>query len=147
MRPPGCDVLEQIARTVNPTARVWRGSGVPTEQQGMKILGTPLGHPDFVWRHLAELAAEQRLLLERIPCVKDVQGAWLLLVHCASARANYFLRSVRPEAVAEYAGLHDAGFVEVSQQNPPSRPLHVWPGCTRRGHAAPRSWRTGALQR
>ena len=41
--------------------------------------------------------------------MKDVQRAWLLLVHCASARANYFLRSVRPEAVAEYAGLHDAG--------------------------------------
>ena len=44
--------------------------------------------------------------------MQDVQGAWLLLVHCASARANYFLRSVRPEAVAEYAGLHDAGLWE-----------------------------------
>ena len=44
--------------------------------------------------------------------VKDVQGAWLLLVHCASARANYFLRSVRPEAVAEYIGLHHAGLWE-----------------------------------
>ena len=42
VRPPACDVLEQIARTVNPAARVWRGSGVPTEQQGMKILGTLL---------------------------------------------------------------------------------------------------------
>ena len=78
----------------------------------MKILGTPLGHPDFVRRHLGELAEEQRLLLERIPRVKDVQEAWLLLVHCASARANYFLRSVRPEAVAEYARLHDAGLWE-----------------------------------
>ena len=93
---PACDVLEQIARTVNPTARVWRGSGVSTEQQEMKILGTPLGHPDFVRRHLAELVSEQRLLLERIPHVKDVQGAWLLLAHC----------------VAEYAGLHDAGLWE-----------------------------------
>ena len=78
----------------------------------MKILDTPLGHPDFVRRHLAELAAEQRLLLERISHVKDVQGAWLLLVHCASARANCFFWSVRPEAVAEYAGLHDAGLWE-----------------------------------
>ena len=92
---------------------------MPTEQQGMQILGTPLGHPDYARRHLGEFAEEQRLLLERIPRVKDVQGAWLLLVHCASVRANYFLRSVRPEAVAEYARLHDDG-VGVSQQNPPS---------------------------
>ena len=112
VRPPACDALEEIARIANPTARVWRGSGVPTEQQGMKILGTPLGHPDYVRRHLGELAEEQRLLLERIPRVKDVQGAWLLLAHCASARANYFLRSVRPEAVAEYARVHDAGLWE-----------------------------------
>ena len=113
VRPPACDALEEIARTVHPTARVWRGSGVPTEQQGMKILGTPLfGHPDYVRRHLGELAEEQRLLLQRIPRVKDVQGACFLLVHCASAQTNFFLRSVRPEAVAEYARLHDAGLWE-----------------------------------
>ena len=78
----------------------------------MKILGTPFGHPDFVRKHLTDLAEEQRILLERIPMSKDVQGSWLLLVHCASARANYFLRSVRPEAVAEYARVHDAGLWE-----------------------------------
>ena len=27
---------------------VWRGSDLPTCQQGMNVLGTPLGHPDFV---------------------------------------------------------------------------------------------------
>ena len=112
VRPAACDFLEEIARKDNPTARVWRGSGVPTEQQGMKILGTPMGHPDFVQRHLVELAEEQRVFLERIPRVKDVQGAWLLLAHCASARANYFLRAVKPEAVAEYARRHDAGLRE-----------------------------------
>ena len=32
VRPPVCDVLEQIARTVSSTARVWRGSCVPTDQ-------------------------------------------------------------------------------------------------------------------
>ena len=103
-------------------ARVWRGSGIPTEQQGTKIPST--GHPDFVRRRLTELAEEQRILLERIPRVKDVQGTWLLLVHCASARANCILRSVRPEAVAECARVHDEGLWEL-QPYPPSQLEHV----------------------
>ena len=111
-RPPVCDVLEEIARISDPTAQVWRGSGVATERQGIKILGTPVGHPDFVRKHLADLADEQRVLLERIPRLQDVQGAWFLLVHCASARANYFVRCVRPEAVLEYARVHDANLWE-----------------------------------
>ena len=41
-----------IAQQNNPRARVWRGSEVPTAQQGIKVLGTPLGHPDFVRQHL-----------------------------------------------------------------------------------------------
>ena len=41
-------LLERIARMENPRAVVWRGSGIPTEQQGIKVLGTPLGHDDFV---------------------------------------------------------------------------------------------------
>ena len=36
-------------------------------------------------------------LLRRIPTRPDVQLAWLLLLHCASTRANYLLRVVRPE--------------------------------------------------
>ena len=28
--------------------RVWRGLEVPTAQEVIKLLGTPLGHPDFV---------------------------------------------------------------------------------------------------
>ena len=53
--------------------------------------------------------AEQRTLLERIPQVRDLQSAWLLLLHCATARAKYLLRVVEPQAVAEYARLHDNG--------------------------------------
>ena len=36
-----------------------------------------------------------------------LQSAWALLLHCASARANYFLRVVRPELVSEFAEGHD----------------------------------------
>ena len=106
-RPPICDVLERIARIQNPQAVVWRGSNIPTELQGIKVLGTPLGHADFVSRHLRTVTEEQRCLLDRIPMLHDVQSAWLLLLHCAAARANYQIRSVHPDAVAGYAQTHD----------------------------------------
>ena len=37
----------------------------------------------------------------------DAQSVWLLLFHCTSARATYFLRVASPDAVLEYASLHD----------------------------------------
>ena len=52
---------------------------------------------------------DHRILLERIPAVTDVQSAWSLLLHCASARANYILRVARPDLVREIAAEHDQG--------------------------------------
>ena len=40
-------------------------------------------------RHLEHVARKQQVLLDRIPLVSDVQSAWLLLLHCASALANF----------------------------------------------------------
>ena len=52
-RPLACDILEQIAQATSDHAEpVWRGSDLPTDQQGIKVLGTPLGHADFVRAHL-----------------------------------------------------------------------------------------------
>ena len=107
-RPIVCDRLERAAQAVNPNARVWRGSLLPTDRQGIKVLGTPLGHFDFVARHLQAVVAEHQTLLDRIPRVKDLQSAGLLL-HCASARANYQIRSVDPVSTAEFAQAHDDG--------------------------------------
>ena len=75
----------------------------------MKVFGTPLGYEGCVARHLEAVADEQRVLLERISRVQDAQSAWLQLWHCASARANYQLRSVLPNATAHFAAVHDAG--------------------------------------
>ena len=41
--------------------------------------------------------------------VTDLQSAWLILLHCASGRANYLLRVVEPQSVAAYARAHDEG--------------------------------------
>ena len=97
-RPQACNALERVARTVNQ---------LPAHEQGIKVFGTPMGHPAFVAAHLERTTAEHQVLLDRIPHVPDVQSAWLLLLHCASARAHYLLRVVRPEQVQEFAGNHD----------------------------------------
>ena len=107
VRPDVCDVLERIAQVADPTATVWKGGGLPSSQQGIKVLGTPLGHEDFDRAHLQRITEKHRTLLERIPAIQDIQSAWLLLLHCASARACYHLRAVSASAVAEFADTHD----------------------------------------
>ena len=109
VRPVGCNALEQIARVTHPEAVVWTGSMIPIAQQGIKVLGTPIRHPDFVAAQLEAVRREHEVLLNRIPSFSDLQCAWLLLVHCASARACYFLRTLRPSLAEEFARAHDAG--------------------------------------
>ena len=72
-------------------------------------LGTPVGHDEYVRSLLEKIQAKQQFLLNAIPTVPDVQSAWLLLLHCVSARANYQLRVVRPELVNSFAESHDQG--------------------------------------
>ena len=72
MRPVVCDRLERIAQVENPRATVWKGGGVPTNEQGIKVLGTPLGHDDFVAHHLREVAREQQELLDTC-CIAQQQ--------------------------------------------------------------------------
>ena len=106
-KPAICDVLEHIARVQNPQAVVWRGSDIPSHQQGITVLGTPLGHVAFIAQHFRNVIEEQRCLLERIPMVQDVQSAWLLFLHCVVACTNYQLRSVHPGAVEWHVRSHD----------------------------------------
>ena len=80
VRPDVCDVLERIAQATDPTASVWKGSTLPTHKQGIKVLGTPLGHPDFVRDQLRQVTDEHQTLLRRIPAVRDVQCSWFAVV-------------------------------------------------------------------
>ena len=49
MVPAGVEVLQVVARVNDPDAVVSRGDPtLPSEQQSVQILGTPLGHPGFV---------------------------------------------------------------------------------------------------
>ena len=107
--PTGVEELTASARVLDPDAVVWRGNqGLPTHAQGFKVLGVPIGHPDFVVDCLARKTSEHELLFERIPAMEDLQSAWLVLLFCATSRANFWLRSVRPELVHQFAASHDA---------------------------------------
>ena len=81
----------------------------PWKNRGVRILGTPLGHPHYVQAFLRRVTAEHEVLLSRIPLVEDVQSAWALLLHCVGGRANYMLRAVRLEMVRGFAEGHNAG--------------------------------------
>ena len=78
-------------------------------EHGLKLLGTPLGHPEYVSEQLERLATEHQTLLDRIPVVPDLQCAWAILLHCASAGTNYVIRVVRPEQSLRFARCHDEG--------------------------------------
>ena len=109
LRPEGCDILDRAGRAVNPKFdSVWRGDGT-TNTQGIKVLGTHLGHENFGRDHLRRTMEDHMSLLEKIPSLPDVQSAWALLLHCASARANYMLRAIRPELIVQFSVDHNAG--------------------------------------
>ena len=61
IRPDACDLLERLAARHN-SGPVWRGSEVPTHQQGVKILGTsPTSHLTRLQPHLFRTILLRRL--------------------------------------------------------------------------------------
>ena len=66
-------------------------------QQGLRVLGVPVGSPQFVAAQLDALAASQRTLLARLPTLEA----------CCTPRCNHVLRLLPPESTAEFAAAHD----------------------------------------
>ena len=71
-------------------------------------MGAPIGSPEYVADQLQNKSDEQETLFTRIPRVEDTQACWLLLLMCASTRANFWLRVVSPEQSLQFAERHDA---------------------------------------
>ena len=61
-RPEFCDVLKWIAQATDPEAREWKGPRIPPRDQGVRVLGTPLGHVNFVAAHLRERLQDVQLI-------------------------------------------------------------------------------------
>ena len=89
-------------------ADVWRGNAqLPEAEQGITVLGAPLGGNAFVRAQLDAVRNKQLRLLQ-VPTLPDLQVAWLLLLYCASPRSNYALRIIPPELTDLFAIEHDA---------------------------------------
>lgn len=68
---------------------VWVGDhALPSEQQGLTILGAPLGSLEYVAEQVEHTTRSDQCLLERIRALDDPQASWLLLLFCASPRCN-----------------------------------------------------------
>ena len=63
----------------------------------MKVLGTPVGHPD------AGLFSNPQAIVGADPS----DPRWLVLLFCAGSRANCLLRAVPPECAEHFAVEHD----------------------------------------
>ena len=97
------DALPAAAR-----ADAWAGSWArPPAQQGITVLGTPLGHAAYIAGALRRVREKHDELLGRIPAVPHLQSAWLLLLLCAQPRSNYLLRVQPPADTGEVAESHD----------------------------------------
>ena len=104
--PEGIDeLLEGAPRPADP---IWTGD-LEAERNGMVILGTPVGSPEFVQRFLGNRLDVQTRFWDRLKQVPDLQAAWLLLLYCAVPRANHLIRAISPDLVANYAQAHDDG--------------------------------------
>ena len=77
------------------------------EEQGITILGTPVGRPEFVVHALSRIAERHGELPRKISHVKDLQCAWLILLCCGVTRATFHVRSVRPDLTENFAEKHD----------------------------------------
>ena len=79
---------------------------LPLSQNGLRVLGAPIGHPMYIVDQLASKSVEHELLFQRIPAVEDLQAAWLLLF-CGATRANFWLRMIQPDLSLPFAERHD----------------------------------------
>ena len=130
--------LEPAARAVKPDAVVWRGDPLlPVHKQGLKGLGIPIGQPAFVDALVESKSREQQTLFQRIPWVNGPQAAYLLLLMCASTRANFWcdqktLKSLLPATMTMFGHVcsRSSGCEQLLQSptcSPPSRSQQgVW---------------------
>ena len=124
-----CDrELVSLTKVTN-VPEVWVGAReLPPEQQGITLLGTPIGTPEFQTTHLQATADQHSTLLQRIRAIQDLQAEWLLLLYCASPRCNYLLRMLRPEITEPFNQAHDTAItlalaqLLVGNRTPPTTP-------------------------
>ena len=79
----------------------------PAAEQGLRVLGAPMGADAYVEAFGATLAEEKAKLLQTLPQLPSLQAAWLLLYFCAVPRLNHLLRTTPPAQSRTAAIAHD----------------------------------------
>ena len=80
---------------------------IPATNVGTRILGVPIGKPEFVEDACLESAKSGTDLCDKLRDLDDVQSAMLLLRYCHIPRINHLARSVLPDHIRPAANLHD----------------------------------------
>ena len=104
---------DEAARISDPDAIVRRGDVSLLPQ---KVLGIPMGSPEFVRSTLAAVSAKHDSLISQIVGMSDLQCAWILLLYCAAARRNCMLEVVHPTLSAGFVRHHDASLRQALSQ-------------------------------
>ena len=86
---------------------VWCGGNSEPATRGCVELGVPIGHADLIHRKFAARLDDECRLLGELRELPDLQSARLLLLYCASLRAQHVLRTVPPRDAAACASEHD----------------------------------------
>ena len=87
------------------------------------------------WALQSGTREEEERLLRQLPKLPDLQCSWLLLLLCASPRANHALRTVPSQEILAYARAHDEAVCRRSsnalgaQPNPKPCMREIWQLC------------------
>jgi hypothetical protein len=84
----------------------YSGLTVIPPNEGVKILGVPLGHPDWCEQQLQDACRSKHQALSRLMLLHDPHVRHLLLRFCAGPWLHYLARSTGPVGVATLAA-HD----------------------------------------
>ena len=88
------------------TPREWT-LPVSLRSDGCEVLGTPIGHDDFVKMICSHNVAKEELLLSRLLLLQDAQSSTLLLCYCGVPSILHLLRTVAPRLIKAAAIQHD----------------------------------------
>ena len=98
--------MQEAAERVDTDATVWTRDG-PLPEQGLRVLGIPIGTPEFVRSQLEHTSLNHKVPFNRLTRVEDLQSAWLLLLPCANTRATIPLRGLPPQETEHLATERD----------------------------------------
>ena len=108
----GLDLREDKCEAYSPSGIADWVLSIPIRDEGLEILGTPIGSDSFVREKCIETVKCERDFLAKLPLLDDMQSGLLLLRYCAVPKITHLLRTVPHSLIAEAAELHDTMIVK-----------------------------------